>query len=70
MRKAYKDDFLKRHNTKLGFMSAFVKAAAHALTDQPAVNAGTKTTTFKGWMCFVFYCVFARRLSSHAKCVW
>ncbi|KAM3860951.1 dihydrolipoyllysine-residue succinyltransferase component of 2-oxoglutarate dehydrogenase complex, mitochondrial-like [Diretmus argenteus] len=39
MRKAHKDAFLKKHNIKLGFMSAFVKAAAHALTDQPAVNA-------------------------------
>jgi len=40
MRKLYKDAFLKKHNIKLGFMSAFVKAAAYALTDQPAVNAG------------------------------
>lgn len=40
MRKAYKDAFLKKHNMKLGFMSAFVKAAAYALADQPAVNAG------------------------------
>ncbi|XP_010791511.1 dihydrolipoyllysine-residue succinyltransferase component of 2-oxoglutarate dehydrogenase complex, mitochondrial-like [Notothenia coriiceps] len=39
MRKLHKDAFLKKHNIKLGFMSAFVKAAAHALTDQPAVNA-------------------------------
>ncbi|XP_040920990.1 dihydrolipoyllysine-residue succinyltransferase component of 2-oxoglutarate dehydrogenase complex, mitochondrial-like [Toxotes jaculatrix] len=39
MRKIHKDAFLKKHNIKLGFMSAFVKAAAHALTDQPAVNA-------------------------------
>ncbi|XP_031726114.1 dihydrolipoyllysine-residue succinyltransferase component of 2-oxoglutarate dehydrogenase complex, mitochondrial-like [Anarrhichthys ocellatus] len=39
MRTIYKDAFLKKHNIKLGFMSAFVKAAAHALTDQPAVNA-------------------------------
>ncbi|XP_026197434.1 dihydrolipoyllysine-residue succinyltransferase component of 2-oxoglutarate dehydrogenase complex, mitochondrial-like [Anabas testudineus] len=39
MRKTHKDAFLKKHNIKLGFMSAFVKAAAHALTDQPAVNA-------------------------------
>lgn len=31
---------------KLGFMSAFVKAAAHALTDQPAVNAGKTTKSF------------------------
>ena len=40
MRKSYKDAFLKKHNIKLGFMSAFVKAAAYALADQPAVNAG------------------------------
>ncbi|XP_045917256.1 dihydrolipoyllysine-residue succinyltransferase component of 2-oxoglutarate dehydrogenase complex, mitochondrial-like [Micropterus dolomieu] len=39
MRTVHKDAFLKKHNIKLGFMSAFVKAAAHALTDQPAVNA-------------------------------
>ncbi|XP_033999368.1 dihydrolipoyllysine-residue succinyltransferase component of 2-oxoglutarate dehydrogenase complex, mitochondrial-like [Trematomus bernacchii] len=39
MRKLHKDAFLKKHNIKLGFMSAFVKAAAYALTDQPAVNA-------------------------------
>ncbi|XP_034756334.1 dihydrolipoyllysine-residue succinyltransferase component of 2-oxoglutarate dehydrogenase complex, mitochondrial-like [Etheostoma cragini] len=39
MRTIHKDAFLKKHNIKLGFMSAFVKAAAHALTDQPAVNA-------------------------------
>lgn len=43
MRKIHKDVFLKKHNIKLGFMSAFVKAAAHALTDQPAVNAGMTT---------------------------
>lgn len=41
----HKDAFLKKHNIKLGFMSAFVKAAAHALTDQPAVNAGQTTQT-------------------------
>lgn len=39
MRNLHKDAFLKKHNVKLGFMSAFVKAAAQALTDQPAVNA-------------------------------
>ncbi|CAL9686583.1 unnamed protein product [Knipowitschia caucasica] len=44
MRKSYKDAFLKKHNIKLGFMSAFVKAAAYALSDQPAVNAGTTVT--------------------------
>lgn len=45
MRKLHKDAFLKKHNIKLGFMSAFVKAAAYALTDQPAVNAGVITHT-------------------------
>ncbi|KAM8917568.1 dihydrolipoyllysine-residue succinyltransferase component of 2-oxoglutarate dehydrogenase complex, mitochondrial [Spinachia spinachia] len=45
MRKTYKDAFLKKHNIKLGFMSAFVKAAAHALADQPAVNAVIDDTT-------------------------
>ncbi|GIY14769.1 dihydrolipoyllysine-residue succinyltransferase component of 2-oxoglutarate dehydrogenase complex, mitochondrial [Caerostris darwini] len=39
MRNRHKDAFLKRHNIKLGFMSAFVKAAAYALQDQPVVNA-------------------------------
>uniref|UniRef100_A0A3Q3XDF5 Dihydrolipoyllysine-residue succinyltransferase component of 2-oxoglutarate dehydrogenase complex, mitochondrial n=1 Tax=Mola mola TaxID=94237 RepID=A0A3Q3XDF5_MOLML len=45
MRKLHKEAFLKKHNIKLGFMSAFVKAAAHALTDQPAVNAVIDDTT-------------------------
>lgn len=45
MRKIHKDAFLKKHNIKLGFMSAFVKAAAHALNDQPAVNAVIDDTT-------------------------
>lgn len=40
MRTLHKDTFLKKHNLKLGFMSAFVKAAAFALQDQPVVNAG------------------------------
>lgn len=39
MRQRYKDLFIKRHNVKLGFMSAFVKASAYALKDQPVVNA-------------------------------
>uniref|UniRef100_A0A0B7AK64 Dihydrolipoyllysine-residue succinyltransferase component of 2-oxoglutarate dehydrogenase complex, mitochondrial n=1 Tax=Arion vulgaris TaxID=1028688 RepID=A0A0B7AK64_9EUPU len=39
MRNLYKDPFLKKYNLKLGFMSAFVKAAAFALADQPVVNA-------------------------------
>ncbi|XP_066978427.1 dihydrolipoyllysine-residue succinyltransferase component of 2-oxoglutarate dehydrogenase complex, mitochondrial-like [Macrobrachium rosenbergii] len=39
MRKSIGDQFLKRHGIKLGFMSAFVKASAYALTEQPTVNA-------------------------------
>jgi len=39
LRDQYKDDFLKKHNVKLGFMSAFVKASAIALEDFPNVNA-------------------------------
>lgn len=39
MRNTYKDAFLKKHNLKLGFMSAFVKASCVALLDQPIVNA-------------------------------
>lgn len=38
-RKANLDAFQKKHGLKLGFMSAFLKASAHALTDQPVVNA-------------------------------
>ncbi len=30
---------MKRHGIKLGFMSAFVKASAYALTQQPTINA-------------------------------
>lgn len=39
LRTKYKDAFLKKHNIKLGFMSAFIKACSYALMDQPAVNA-------------------------------
>ncbi len=39
LRKQYKDIFEKRHETKLGFMSFFVKAAVEALKRQPVVNA-------------------------------
>ena len=39
LRKENQDAFVKRHGIKLGFMSAFVKASAHALTQQPTVNA-------------------------------
>ncbi|GAB6021753.1 hypothetical protein CHUAL_004331 [Chamberlinius hualienensis] len=39
MRKKHQEAFQKKHNIKLGFMSAFVKASAYALQDQPVVNA-------------------------------
>lgn len=45
LRKAYGEQFHKRHHLKLGFMSAFVKASAAALMDQPVVNAGKKNQT-------------------------
>jgi pyruvate/2-oxoglutarate dehydrogenase complex dihydrolipoamide acyltransferase (E2) component len=45
-RKKYADQFLKRHNIKLGFMSAFVKASACALVDNPTVNAGNTINFF------------------------
>lgn len=38
-RKQHQDAFVKKHGIKLGFMSAFTKAAAYALQDQPTVNA-------------------------------
>ncbi len=39
LRSKFKDQFLKAHNTKLGFMSFFVRAATEALKRFPAVNA-------------------------------
>eukprot|EP00960_Hanusia_phi_P044150 756487-Hanusia_phi.AAC.7 len=39
MRNLYKDEFQKKHNIKLGFMSAFVSASAKALKALPIVNA-------------------------------
>lgn len=39
LRKTHGEAFFKVHKIKLGFMSAFVKAAANALADQPTVNA-------------------------------
>lgn len=39
LRKQYKDVFEKKHGTKLGFMSFFVKACVNALNEFPAVNA-------------------------------
>ncbi|KAG1823633.1 uncharacterized protein BJ212DRAFT_1261826 [Suillus subaureus] len=39
MRKKYKDEVLKQHDVKLGFMSAFARACALALKEIPAANA-------------------------------
>ena len=39
LRARYKDQFEKKHGTRLGFMSFFVKACVEALRRQPAVNA-------------------------------
>lgn len=39
LRTEYKDLFLKKHGTKLGFMSFFTKACCHALREVPEVNA-------------------------------
>jgi 2-oxoglutarate dehydrogenase E2 component (dihydrolipoamide succinyltransferase) len=45
MRKKYKDTFQETHGVKLGFMSAFVKAATAALQEIPSVNAYIDDTT-------------------------
>ncbi len=39
LRARYKDLFEKKHNSRLGFMSFFVKACVEALKRQPTVNA-------------------------------
>jgi 2-oxoglutarate dehydrogenase E2 component (dihydrolipoamide succinyltransferase) len=39
MRKKYQEDFVKKYDVKLGFMSIFTKAASLALKELPAVNA-------------------------------
>lgn len=39
LRSQYKDAFIKKHDTKLGFMSFFIKASIAALKAIPAVNA-------------------------------
>ncbi len=44
LRTEYKDAFEKKHGTKLGFMSFFVKACVAALKEIPAVNAEIEGT--------------------------
>ena len=38
IRKKYQDQFIKKHNTKLGFMSFFVKASVNSLQSFPHLN--------------------------------
>jgi 2-oxoglutarate dehydrogenase E2 component (dihydrolipoamide succinyltransferase) len=44
LRKKFQEDFVKRYDTKLGFMSFFVKASVDALKQFPAVNAEIRGT--------------------------
>ena len=39
IRKKYQEEFVKKHETKLGFMSLFSKACAQVLMEMPDVNA-------------------------------
>lgn len=39
LREKYKEEFIKKHNVKLGFMSFFVKAVVDALKENPIINA-------------------------------
>ena len=41
MRRDYKDEFQKKYDIKLGFMSFFVKACVLGLKNYPSVNANT-----------------------------
>lgn len=42
LRKEYGDEFLKRYEVKLGFMSFFVKAVSDALREFPIINASVE----------------------------
>jgi 2-oxoglutarate dehydrogenase E2 component (dihydrolipoamide succinyltransferase) len=44
LRKRYQEEFLKRHQIKLGFMSFFVRASIEALRAYPLVNASIDGT--------------------------
>ncbi|RYF06002.1 MAG: dihydrolipoamide succinyltransferase, partial [Deltaproteobacteria bacterium] len=44
LRKAYQEQFVKKHGCKLGFMSFFVKASIDALRAFPEVNAEIRGT--------------------------
>ena len=51
MRHEWKEAFQGKHGVKLGFMSPFVKAACHALQNQPIVNAGKSHTHSQQYYC-------------------
>jgi hypothetical protein len=55
-RAKYKDDVLKKTGVKLGFMSAFAKAAVHALKEQPVVNACALSL----WLVYLLLCLRER----------
>jgi 2-oxoglutarate dehydrogenase E2 component (dihydrolipoamide succinyltransferase) len=44
LRKQYKEKFIERHGSKLGFMSFFVKATIEALKDFPQINSEIRGT--------------------------
>ena len=45
MRSLYKDDILKKHGVKFGFMSPFIKASATVLQEIPMVNSRIENDT-------------------------
>ena len=47
LRNKFKDEVLKAHDVKLGFMSAFAKASCLALKEIPAANAADAPLTGK-----------------------
>lgn len=49
MRKKYKDQILKEHDVKLGFMSAFAKASCLALKEIPSANASIEVRLATSW---------------------
>lgn len=74
MRKAYKEDFEKKHGIKLGFMSCFVKASADALREMPAVNGCELSLTaiqvvraVSMWLSFFPVCAFGGDWSREAS---
>ena len=46
MRNDFKDEFAKKHDIKLGFMSFFLKATVAALKNQPIVNASIHKNSY------------------------